>query len=258
MRPSVKVAVLASFAAMAASSTWAATQLVPNFELRDLCPDESYARDYMNEIERLFGTLVDSLPVYFITKGEADGVQYHTFEAQLAMSDLTEALLAAPSIHGPVFSWHQAFTSWIDTTIPVNSTLRRDSFTGPYLTDKLLFHQALHGFFESTEGAKYAADVVFQPVPVHNPGKVREESALEGAGSTDNVTHVTHVTHEIVAARILTFHEPLATAVDQVQAMEEIEAVIAANALSPNLIAFCYPYIFIDQVGVLRAKYYGL
>ena len=103
MRPLVKVVVLIGFAAFLGFCSYSATKLIQSFKPADFMPDDSYAADFLFNLENHFDRAM-RFPAYFRDVDQSDP------EVQEQMLDFIDKLVAIPAFGvEPEFCWVRDF-----------------------------------------------------------------------------------------------------------------------------------------------------
>lgn len=103
MRPQVKVVVLVGFAAFLGFCSYSATKLIQSFKPADFMPDDSYAADFLFNLENHFDRAM-RFPAYFRYVDQSDP------EIQEQMIDFIDKLVEIPAFGvEPEFCWVRDF-----------------------------------------------------------------------------------------------------------------------------------------------------
>lgn len=150
-----RLAIVFVFAAVLGAAMWSCSTVTQGFDLTIFLPDESYAKEYIEESKRLDLFQVEkTIPVHIYFKDLA----YNDQSVQEIILELQDDFIKTSHIKGPVNSWMSEFTSWVGSDAsPYKSQVNLDGF----LTDQDAFYAAVESFVTSPTYARFASDIVF-------------------------------------------------------------------------------------------------
>ena len=112
--PALKLSIVVLFLGFGGLCAWMYTQVGLGFDLMDLTPDQSYARDFLESIKSMMGGALNGrLDVYLVYSHE----DFHTAETQNAMNTFNTQVRAAPETYD-VVEWMQTFYAYANVTQP--------------------------------------------------------------------------------------------------------------------------------------------
>lgn len=222
LRPAVKAMVIVGFTALTAVLAWQATTIDTEFFLREIAPDDSYVQSTFDVLDELYGegAASNSQPVGLYFKA----ANYGDFGVQTEMQRLAVAVLAADAIDASqgVQDWHATFSQWVVLEPAFAASL---DGTGTFLVGSpQFFAGAVQTWLLEPEFAPFEPAIAFS-----------------GAGASAIIK----------ASRIGFFLRTTNSAEEDVDALEELEAIAAGSFLGADVFINAFNFVFTDQKRII-------
>ena len=224
----VRIAILLFFGLLTIFGVWGTAMGSIGFELTDLMPDDSYAREYVQTARSLDLFFIENnvnVGIYF-----KDGVDYSNQEVQVTMIEAEEDFLAYRFNFGPVSSWIEDFNVWLPT-----SSYSGDVNADGYLTNSSLFTTAVYDFVHDSQYLFYSEHVIFE---------------YETVGGVE-------VPVSILTSRIMGYHSNQDGTLDEIHTMEFTRNMAADIDISPNAFAYSGQYLFAEAESLIVGEMVG-
>lgn len=221
-KTSVRIVVFVTFGILTIFGAWGTAMGSIGFEMTDLLPDDSYAREYVLTA-RSMGLFVfeSNVPVGIYFK---ENVDYSNQQVQMSMIDAEVDFLDYRFNFGPVSSWIEDFNNWLPT-----SAYSGDANVNGYLTNSTLFTSAVYDFVQDPEYVFYNEHIIFG------------YETISGA----------QVPVKILTSRIMGYHSQQESTLDEIHTMEYTRHMAANIDVRPSAFAFSGQYLFVEAESLI-------
>lgn len=213
-----KVVIIVLFVIVLAIAGVLTSQLQTGFDLKDLCPDDSYLRQYYEADESVFGKGWQTpTSVYF------KDVDYSNVEVQAQITRTTTELKYLKWIDPEyeIISWHKSFTEWCEKNSKYKSQMSKSKLDEKSYLGGNLFKPALTEFLDSDYNKRFKADIVFDS------------------------------NGDIASSLISATHRQFSSTKSRADCLTGMEEFAASQPFTPKPIAYSYLYIFWDEFRVI-------
>jgi len=212
MKPMVKALVIFAFLALTASSVYGVMNVTQGFELQDVTPDDSYARDFLDMRDQEFRDVTYDLDLYI------KDVDYHSSATTEQLDEYVETITDSKWSLLPLESWMVDFKTYIGATAPYSGQLDANG----NLNDKAVFYDALNNFLAQPEYIRHSVNINFFAEP-----------------GADNIT-------TIRSSRLVTDMQSVRDVPDRKAITEDLRVRDqGADVNKGGLVAFAFNYYFI-------------
>jgi CRP-like cAMP-binding protein len=230
-----KVVALTIFFCVLGANCWAWTKTTSGFDIIDLTPDSSYARDYMNLNLELAGSDLTTISFSVYTKA----MDYHDAQVQAMYMKLHDDLLTNPKVDPALMrSWYLSFQQFLAHPSILQSSYGMSVDEHGRLTDSATFYRALDAFFDFEDPSMPGVKI--------------------NANWADDVRWVDSKdpTKGLSAARFSAGH-PVSVTTDtpsRIACLEAMEDIAGASELVPAVAIYSGFYMFLDQFRTIYGE----
>lgn len=268
LKPMVKILVIIAFSGLFILSVVSMQHIQLGLDQRLALPSGSYLVGYFNDLD----TYLDIGPPVFFVSHDVDVTHRSGQQAlcgrfttcnELSVANILEAERKRPEssfISEPSASWIDDFLAWLDPAKEECCRVRKADpsvFCRPRDSERLCqpcyrdkepsWNITMDGFPENGEFMRYLKQWIISPTT--------EECPLAGKASFGTALSISEDGHEVVASHFRTFHSPLKTQADFINAFAAAHRVAdeISEATGTSVFPYSLFYVFFDQYAHIIA-----
>lgn len=221
-KTSSRIGVCIFFIIMFLCGIYGTSKISVGFDMIDLLPDISYAREYVLNARSMNLFVFEEnirANIYF-----KEGTDYSNQQTQINIMDVEGDFLSYKFNSGPFSSWIRDFQTWLPY-----SNYNTNVNTNGYLTDNSIFVQAVYDFVHNPNYLFYRNDVIFDYETI---GGVKTPIS-------------------ILTTRIGGFHSQQDNSLDEIDTLKYNRKLAENIKVSPKAFAFSNQYLFAEGESLI-------